>query len=225
MVELNFSYYAMPKPAQLERMVARTPEGFLFSIKGHRTLTHEREEGQTRAREFRDAVVPLQESGRLAAILLQFPYSFHYEKSSRRYLDGVCGGLEGLPIAVEFRNDEWQKESVVAGLADRGIGFVNVDTPSLPRLPAPSTTVTATFAYVRLHGRNREAWWEGDNTSRYDYLYSETELQDWVARIRSILRRARTLLVAFNNHYRGQAVQNARMLKKILGADSSIDVL
>jgi uncharacterized protein YecE (DUF72 family) len=75
---------------------------------------------------------------------------------------------------------------------------------------------TADLTYIRFHGRNRAAWWTGDNASRYDYLYSEEELEGWVERIKTILRRARTLLVAFNNHFRGQAVQNARMMKDLL---------
>jgi uncharacterized protein YecE (DUF72 family) len=224
MVELNFSYYAMPKTAQLQRMVDRTPQGFLFAIKGHKTLTHERDQGVAQAAEFREALTPLQAAGRLGAVLLQFPYSFHYERPTRTYLDRLCSALEGLPLAVEFRNDEWQRDSVTEGLEARGVAVVNVDAPQLPRLPEPSSRVTAPLAYVRLHGRNRESWWEGDNTTRYDYLYGEGELQDWAARIRTILRKARTLLVAFNNHFRGQAVQNARMLKGILAQEATFEV-
>ena len=149
---------------------------------------------------------------------MQFPFSFHYEVPSRRYLDRLCRSLEGLPVAVEFRNREWQRESVLRALGERGVAFVNVDQPDLPELMEASDAATADLAYIRFHGRNKANWWTGDNASRYDYLYSEQELEGWVERIRTILRRARTLLVAFNNHFRGQAVQNARTMKDLVAA-------
>jgi uncharacterized protein YecE (DUF72 family) len=217
MVELNFSFYAQPRPMVLESMLGRVGEDFQFAIKGHRSLTHEkagsRREEATR---FRTGISPLVDASRLAAVLLQFPYSFHYTPSSRKHLDHVCRLLEGLPVAVEFRNSEWQRDSVIHELEERQVGFVNVDEPELPRLPKPSETVTADVCYLRFHGRNRKNWWQGDNNSRYDYLYSETELKDWLVRIINMMKKSRLLIIAFNNHFRGQAVRNARQLKSLL---------
>jgi uncharacterized protein YecE (DUF72 family) len=76
--------------------------------------------------------------------------------------------------------------------------------------------VTAPFAYIRLHGRNAGAWWGSDEVARYDYLYSERELEAWLDRIRRIEVQADRILVYFNNHARGQAVQNAQTLLEIL---------
>ncbi len=224
LVELNFSFYSRPRAAQLERMADAAGERLLFSLKAHQSLTHERpDDPAPEAALLREAVGPLLERARLGGILVQFPFSFHYEVPSRLYLDRLCRSLEGLPVAVEFRNRQWQRESVLRALAERGVAFVNVDQPDLPELMEASDAATADLAYVRFHGRNKANWWTGDNASRYDYLYSEGELEGWVERIRAILRRARTLLVAFNNHFRGQAVQNARMMKALVverGLDS-----
>ena len=165
---------------------------------------------------FREGVQPLVEARRLAAVLLQFPYSFAYTPESRKRLAELCERLEGLPLAVEFRKSDWMQERVREGLRERGVALVNVDEPRLPRLPGPGEAVTADLAYIRFHGRNKAAWWTGDNASRYDYLYSRDELSEWTERVKAIFARARTMLIFFNNHFRGQAVENARQFREIL---------
>ena len=212
-VELNFSYYVQPAARTLERMVRGTAEGFLFAIKAHRSLTHEPgEDLPADIRRFREGIAPLAEAGRLAAVLLQFPHSFHYTPASRRRLAVLCEGFAGLPTAVEFRSSEWQRESVYEGLARWNAAFVNVDAPSLERLPGPSEQATSELGYARFHGRNRAAWWQGDNATRYDYLYSAAELEEWVPRLERLLARVKIVLAIFNNHPGGQAVRNAREL-------------
>ena len=75
---------------------ASTPPEFLFSIKAHRSLTHEPgEDLAAEVRRFREGIAPLAGSGRLAAVLFQFPYSFHYTPDSRRHLAGLCESLRG----------------------------------------------------------------------------------------------------------------------------------
>jgi uncharacterized protein YecE (DUF72 family) len=216
-VELNFSYYQQPTARTLARMVESTPDSFLFTLKAHRSMTHWI--GDTWEKDiavFRQGIRPLVDAGRLAAVLVQFPYSFAYTPESRKRLGELCGRLEGLPLAVEFRKSDWLREQVFEGLRDRGIALVSVDEPDLPRLLRPTTTVTAELAYIRFHGRNAANWWTGDNASRYDYLYNADELAEWVDRIKAILARSRLLMIFFNNHRRGMAVQNARQLQEIL---------
>jgi uncharacterized protein YecE (DUF72 family) len=217
LVELNFSYYALPKATTLERMLQITTEDFHFAIKAHRSMTHEIADDLSGATEsFLEGLEPLRSSERLAAVLLQFPYSFHYTPESRRHLDRISRLLEGLPLAFEFRSDEWQRESVYRTMREREIALVCVDEPDLPHLPKPDETVTSELAYLRFHGRNSANWWKGDNTQRYDYLYSDQELSDWVSRVKRIARKARLLLVTFNNHFRSQAIKNARRFKFML---------
>jgi uncharacterized protein YecE (DUF72 family) len=216
-VELNFSYYAQPAARTLARMAETVPDGFLFTLKAHRSMTHEIGETWEKDIEtFRKGIAPLSESGKLACVLLQFPYSFAYTPESRARLASLTERLSGLPLAVEFRKSDWMNEKTIEGLRERGIALVSVDEPDLPRLLRPTESVTSDLAYVRFHGRNAENWWTGDNTSRYDYLYDGQELGEWVERVRTILRRARILLVFFNNHARGRAVQNAREMKELL---------
>ncbi len=96
------------------------------------------------------------------------------------------------------------------------IAFTCLDEPDLPKLIRPSEVVTAHFGYIRFHGRNKKEWWAGDNRTRYDYLYSDQELQEWLPRIQHMTRKAETLFVFFNNHWKGQAVLNAGRLKELL---------
>jgi uncharacterized protein YecE (DUF72 family) len=216
-VELNFSYYQQPNPRMLERMAAVTPPGFTFALKAHRSMTHEiGETWEKDIDQFRAGLQPLADAGRLAAVLLQFPYSFSYTPDSRSRLAVLCGRLEGLPLAVEFRKSEWLKDQVFEGLRERGVSLVSVDEPDLPKLLPPTTETTGRFGYVRFHGRNKEAWWTGDNASRYDYLYTSGELEEWVQRIRLIMERVPLLLLFFNNHWRGNAAQNAREMRRLL---------
>jgi uncharacterized protein YecE (DUF72 family) len=216
-VELNFSFYAQPSARTLERMVEVTPEGFLFALKAHRSMTHEISDSWEKDIEtFRAGITPLVESRRLGAVLLQFPYSFGYTPESRTRLASLCGRLEGLPLAVEFRKSDWLRDQVFQGLRERGVALVGVDEPALPRLLPPRTEVTADWAYIRFHGRNAANWWTGDNASRYDYLYSRQELGEWVGRVREIFTRVRMLLIFFNNHWRGQAAQNAKDMRDLL---------
>ncbi|TFG83217.1 MAG: DUF72 domain-containing protein, partial [Spirochaetales bacterium] len=177
-VELNFSYYAMPVARNLKAMVERTPEGFMFSLKVHKSLTHEVGPGwRDEAAAFCRAAGALADAGRLASVLLQLPYRFHHTPENRGYLADLLGALKPLPLAVEFRNDEWASERVFDELDGRGVGYVSVDRPDLPGLPPPTERVTGGLGYLRFHGRNSDNWWNGDNVSRYDYLYSVEELE------------------------------------------------
>jgi len=216
-VELNFSYYRMPQSQLLRSMIERTPEGFRFAIKAHRSLTHGGGLPAAEAlAEYRSAVAPLAEAARLSAVLLQFPFSFHYTVSNRRILAELCRGLGALPLFVEFRNAAWCRESVYAELRRRGIGWVVPDLPALPRLPRPDPVVTTNAAYLRLHGHNRDMWWDGDARSRYDYTYPDAELESLAPLARRLATEAGRLFVAFNNHADGQAAADAARFARVL---------
>ncbi len=218
--ELNFTYYRQPETRQLARMAATAGaqnEAFTFSIKAFRGLTHEITPAwEDEAQRFRDAVQTLADTGRLGAVLVQFPYAFHYTVQNRQHMDRLLRRLEGLPLACEFRSREWLGDRVYEGLRARNVALVAVDEPQLRGLLPPVAVPTADIGYVRLHGRNQNNWWQGDNASRYDYLYSEDELGEWLPRIETICESARTVFVYFNNHWRGQAAENAEQFRRLI---------
>ena len=211
--ELNFTYYRMPGAETFVRMLEKVPEGFRFTVKAPGSLTHERGEGwKKECAAYTQALEPLRQAEALAGVLLQFPYSFHYSAENREYLAALIDELSEpreLPLFAEFRNDEWEHKSVLEGLQARGVGLVVTDQPDLPRLPGLRRAVTADRAYFRFHGRNKENWWTGDNTSRYDYLYAKEELEERLPDLLAMQKQSSHLYIAFNNHHKGQAVQNA----------------
>jgi uncharacterized protein YecE (DUF72 family) len=113
-VELNFSYYAMPKPDNLAKMLSDGGPNLTFSIKAHQTLTHKiiPAQWETEAKTYLAAIEPLREAGRLEAVLFQVPYSFHYTPDNRRYLDKLLAYFQGVPAAVEFRKSDWYNGKV-----------------------------------------------------------------------------------------------------------------
>ena len=214
-VELNVTYYRLPTTKIAEGWVERTPDGFTFSVKAHRSLTHEREDPDFEA--YQESIAPLVEAGKLACVLAQFPFSFHPTPENREYLNLVREGLPDLPVAVEFRDSGWISEDTFTQLQDLGLGFCCVDEPPLRGLMPPVARATSSPAYVRFHGRNAERWWKHEHAwERYDYTYSESELREWIPRIRALDAAGALTLVYANNHYKGQSVDTLRKLKNLL---------
>ncbi|MFW6368142.1 MAG: DUF72 domain-containing protein [Spirochaetota bacterium] len=217
MVELNFSFYRMPAAHMLESMASRVPQRFEFVVKAHRSLTHEIDaDWQDRLARLREAVRPLSERDILAGTLLQFPYRFHYTSEHRRYLAELCERSKGMNPAVEFRNAEWIRPSVLEGLSKRATTFVVPDLPRLRNLPEFHPVATTNTLYARLHGRNSETWWGGTNNTRYHYRYDDQELSSIAHALRAEMHNVERLIVTFNNHFEGNAFDNAMRMSQML---------
>ncbi|MFW6061486.1 MAG: DUF72 domain-containing protein [Planctomycetota bacterium] len=212
--ELNFTYYRMPTTRTMESMVRRSPEGFDFWVKANQRTTHEGD--RSAAPEFIDQLAPLREAGKLAGVLLQFPQSFHRSVASRKYLAACCEDFAELPLAVEFRHRSWDHPSTNKGLRARQIALVIPDVPPIPNLYRPAPTITAPIGYLRLHSRNGDLWYAGA-AQRYDYDYSQREMQDLLTEWRQLAAQADRVYAFFNNCHRGQAAQNAETFRHILG--------
>jgi uncharacterized protein YecE (DUF72 family) len=219
-VEVNSTYYRVPSPRVFARMREKVPQDFTFIVKLPKEVTHERGRFDTVVTPFRSAVSPLQEAGQLGGLLAQFPYSFKAEPASFDHLKRLAEAFlsPNLPLSVEFRHAGWCTEEAFTALADLGLGFVNVDLPALENLPPASNVTTSSVAYYRLHGRNAKNWWEHPTASdRYDYLYSEKELEEWAVRVEEAARRTTACYVFQNNCHLGQSVVNALQLSRRLG--------
>lgn len=214
-VEINTTYYRIPDPRLVQGWAERTPAGFLFAVKAHQSLTHERERPDSAA--FVAALQPLVAAGKLACVLAQFPYAFHPTPDNRAYLRRVRDGLGDLPAVIELRHAGWVTPATFELLRSLGLGFCCVDEPRLLGLLPPVAVATGPVAYVRFHGRNAAKWYNHDQAwERYNYTYPAAELQEWAPRLRTLDAAAALTLVYFNNHYVGQAVQGARDLSQLL---------
>jgi uncharacterized protein YecE (DUF72 family) len=172
----------------------------------------------------RDALVPLHADGKLGAVLFQFPPWFRAGRGSREYLAELPARLPGYRLAVEFRGGGWMEtaEETVASLAlleRHGLAYVAVDEPQGFRSSTPPVAeATADLAVVRLHGRNA-ATWEAKTavaSDRFNYLYEEAELGEWLPRVRRLAERSATVHVLFNNNYEDYGVRNARQMRLLL---------
>ncbi len=216
-VEINFTYYRMPNPYTMRALARKVPRDFLFSVKAHSSMTHERNAREHEFGEFREAIGPLVAEGKLGAVLAQFPYSFKPNEEAAEWLHVLARELSGLPVVVEFRNRAWVREEAFELLRDLGLAFCCVDQPRLRGLIPPVAVATSSIAYIRFHGRNAEKWWQHEEAwERYDYLYSRDELEPWVNKVRQLSEQTERVFAYFNNHYQAQAVQNAQMFLQLL---------
>ena len=220
--ELTFTRYRMPTVDDQERLLRRSAGRVVFTVKAHRSLTHQRPletKDLSFARRFAASLAPLVEARKLGAILAQFPFSFINNPDHRAYLSRLRTALNGFPLVAEFRHDSWFNEETLHFLRGWDIGVACVDTPELPKFPGPSALVTSGLGYVRFQGRNASHWWKWwakDQAYRYDYNYRRRELMGWVPRLREIERQSKHTFVVFNNHWQGQAVVNAQALQRLL---------
>jgi len=220
-VEINASYYNVGSPRTYASMAAKVPEGFRFVVKANKGMTHEREANDAVFREYLTAIRPLIEADKFGCVLAQFPWSFKRTPAAEAYLRAFRDRMEGIPTVVEFRNRQWCSPEVYALLRELDFGYCCVDEPQLKGLLPRQAVVTSRIGYVRFHGRNAQKWWHHDEAwERYNYLYSEQELHEWLPRLHDLERQTDIVYVFFNNHYQGQAVINAEMLKGLLEGDS-----
>ena len=225
-LELNNTFYNMPDAARLLSFYERSEGRLHFSIKANRLLTHEIDSGwQTAADDFINAVSALAQKGVLSAVLFQFPQHFHYTTDNRVYLAKLLQRFEGFPAVIEFRHNEWIKESVFAGLEKRNASLVFCDMPQLKYLPDGRTLGTpfiGSTAYIRLHGRNESAWYgaapDNNGCARYRYEYSDAELHSFVPIIQNAAASGKHVQVYFNNHPDGSGAKNARRLGELTAA-------
>jgi uncharacterized protein YecE (DUF72 family) len=185
---------------------------------------------------FLEGISPLRRDGKLGGILMQFPSYVVRKPVSLDYLTWAREQLGDHEMLVEFRHASWFEEDArdetLRFLEEHGMTHVVTDSPRIdaktlvPTIPA----VTGPSAYVRFHGRNAETWHKrgGGASERFDYLYSDDELREWVEPLRGLAGEAENAYVLFNNNNRSpgdpgdgrdfvaQAAANADRLRQIL---------
>lgn len=213
LVELNFTFYRPPTRAMLERLADQTPKAFPFVVKLPRSLSHEQRRDDLAT--FRAAAAGLQDRKQLMGLLCQLPQSTHYNKQSCQWLETLSAELAEFRLAIEFRHRSWWREDVPAWMAEHHLDLVAVDVPDVPALYPRGWVQSSRRAYVRLHSRSASNWYAGDK-ERYDYNYSDGELNEWLELMNAAQERTEEVLFLFNNCYRGQAVANARRMQALI---------
>jgi len=220
-VEVNSTWHALPAPDRILSMANRTTPDFQFIIKAYKGLTHAYEDNADDFELFLEVLRPMEDHGKLACVLAQFPWGFKNNAKNRDYLRLFRQRMPSREIVVEFRNEDWINDQTMDLLRELCIGFCCVDEPRLKGLVKPHVILSGDIGYVRFHGRNYETWWDRQRQSweRYDYLYNEEELSEWVPGLLRLDDEASRTYAIFNNHYRGKAPRNAVMLAGMLPAE------
>jgi len=174
----------------------------------------------------RTALQPIAEAGKLGYVLFQFAPWVHFDPGRLDYLASLPERLPGWTIAIEFRHRSWlpdHADETLRALSGARLAHVIVDAPAAGHTVPRVTTVTAPTAVFRLHGRNAHGWLrqrrgeEPTVREKYDYLYSEAELREFLPEIEGVSEEAEEVVISFNNNNRDYPVQNALMLKRLLG--------
>jgi len=226
-IEVNSSFYRPPDPGYVHNWVRRVPDDFLFTVKLWQKFTHPKmykdatgEEASISLKDidtFKQSLEPLAGSGKLGALLAQFPPSFKNDEFGRQILSAVGKAFGQYRLAVELRHKTWSDDPDTALLLEKTeIAWVQIDEPKFASSIARELPTTSDLAYFRFHGRNAEMWWKGNNETRYKYLYFPEEIEELSDRVKSAADKTKLLFAHFNNHWQGYAPRNANDLKKSL---------
>ncbi len=201
-VELNVTFYRLPKRESFTGWYEKSPQGFSFSIKGSRYITHIKrlKEPEEALERFLDVAANLRD--KLSVVLWQFPPGFGLDYDRLRDFLFMLRKYR-VRHTFEFRHPGWIVPEVTGLLREEGHAFCMADWPGfINELPA-----TADFVYMRRHGHG----------GRYDSCYSLEELRKDAARIKGYLKQGLDVYMYFNNDAFGYAPKNAVELKELLG--------
>lgn len=200
-VEINNTFYHLPRAQTMVSWHDRVPAGFVYAVKASRYITHVKklndpEESIGRFYELADLL-----RGRLGPILYQLPPSLHKD------LERLGAFIKVLPkrndAVFEFRHKSWYERDTFDLLSRHGIALCIHDMGEA----APPRLVTGETVYVRFHG----------TSARYAGNYPESTLRDWADWMKDQAASVRAIYAYFNNDVAGHAINNAQTLKQIMG--------
>lgn len=254
LVEVNSTFYAVPSPDVVARWAEQTPKGFVFDVKLHRLLSRHSTQAKqlpsglrARARTnprgrveltpkleaavaklFLRAVEPLEEAGKLGALLLQLSPEFRPRTHRLQELDELLDMLQGNEVAVELRNRDWvvgpRRKETVDFFRKRRVALVGVDAPRdshFTIMPDFDVVTDSHLAYLRAHGRNAKGYVTGRSVAaRFDYDYSDKELKEIANRAEKLATVASETHVIYNNNKGSYAPKAAERFRRIVAKDA-----
>ena len=221
MIEINSTFYRIPSVQSTmdwARRVNNRP-GFFYTAKLNREFTHAFREEHALATTFRTALHALRDAGCLRALLLQFRYDFANSAETRRHVQWLHAQFaEFAPLVVEVRHRSWETPDALQFFRDLDLTVANLDYPTGRDSFDLDLCVTTGTGYLRLHGRNRQAWFSkaSSPSEPYNYDYSDAEIEQVAGRARRIMGKVRHLTIVANNHFRGKGLSAALRLKAAL---------
>jgi uncharacterized protein YecE (DUF72 family) len=233
-VEVNSTFYRIPARSAVQKWAARTPPRFEFSLKLFQKFTHPEmfakatgadpaDLGEADVDEFRAAIDPLADAGKLGALLAQFPASFKNDANARGYLEWLLERFRGYSVAVELRHRSWSddRDATLELLRAFDAAWAQIDEPKFKdSIRQRLTGDPGAFYYLRLHGRNAAQWWRHEKSEdRYNYAYTAEELKPFADAAGEVSRKVKKAYMYANNHFSAKSVATAAILKHQLGQD------
>ncbi len=196
-------------------------KGFKFSVKLHKSFTHERTVRAPLVRTTKALLGEIARHNRLGAVLLQFPYAFTNTGTHRQHLTKLSELFQEFPLYVELRHASWNTSGLLPFLAENAMRPVHADMPKVNQYMPFLTGLVGDTAYLRLHGRNEKGWLLNGYDTRYDYLYNARELAELRRRTEALKGRCREGMVICNNTTGGKAVATAFQLRAMFHQGAS----
>ncbi len=246
LVEVDSTYYFLPRREVAKRWVERTPAGFTFDVKAFSLLTQHptrpealppdmRPSAKRRVylrhlddsavdevwNRFLSALAPLKKAGKLGALLFQFPPWFTIKRANKDYLAECAERARRVQLCVEFRSPTWlsgeNRAETMELLAKHNLAYVCVDTARRKgSVPAVAEVTSPELAVVRFHGRARGRSGADEAQPEAAYLYTKQALESWVPRLKVLAAEARTVHAVFRNVHRDFAPRSGERLRRLL---------
>jgi uncharacterized protein YecE (DUF72 family) len=224
-VEVNSTYYAIPRREAVEKWIEQTPATFLFDLRLPRAISQSPEKAGTDGRLIHlllENLKPLIQSKRLGAFLLVLSPYFIPGRHRLEELDSLIGKIRPYSLAVELRHASWVTDNNLAStlrfFKERKLTWVSVDMPPIKGsnlMPAIDEVTQPGLAYLRLHGRNPR--YVEAKSAEERYMYSEAELDEIAQRIKNLSQKAENVRIVANNHAVDFAPRTALSLKHLFG--------
>lgn len=209
-VELNITFYRLPKPEIFKGWYRRSRKDFRFVVKGSRYITHIKrlKDPEEPLKRFFASTSPLKE--KLACVLWQLPP--HFPKDTDRLIkflkteQKLRKKFTNVRTAFEFRDESWFNDEIADILSEFKITYCMADWPPFSKgLKIPET---GPILYLRKHGAHSKRLYEGG--------YSLGELKEDASLVKQCMKKGKDVFVFFNNDAKGFAPKNAKQLSKLI---------
>ncbi|MDR3609886.1 MAG: DUF72 domain-containing protein [Ignavibacteriaceae bacterium] len=228
-VEVNATYYAYLSPKTAEGWVKKTENNdeFKFTIKLHQDFTHKKLFTSENTKAVIDNLNILCREEKFGGLLCQFPYSFGFNEASVGHIKRLKEIFNDYKLLVDVRHASWNKGEIIKYFKEADLSFCVIDQPQISKSISFNPVATNDILYVHLHGRNVKAWYSSiqnfnkeqtyaEQSARYDYLYSPSELIEIRDKIKEVKEEVKTIYIIFNNHPKGSATANAFEMIQLL---------
>jgi uncharacterized protein YecE (DUF72 family) len=226
LVEVNATFYSTSfTPWNARRWIEEVShnERFLFTVKLYQGFTHTMDATGRDVVSTHRLLEPLVVAGKLGGVVLQFAHSFVNTPDNRARLTQLSRTFKRYPLFVELRHDSWNQPEVLKFLQENGMKWINVDLPRIKRHVQLTSYIWDNVAYFRLMGRNAVGWTRGVQ-HRYNYFYSQQELEEIGEKIERVKPTAGKIFVVFHNDPHAHSLVNGFQLRRMVNEQETIVV-